>query len=71
LLLLLASLKEPHIFNYHRDCIDNRFHGCGGMGGGEWLAMRRLLIVDTNAITWMSRRLPSAETGSWLSTMGA
>jgi hypothetical protein len=40
------------------------------VGAWERPAVRRLLMVDTNAVTWMLRRPPSAETGSWSSSLG-
>ena len=37
----------------------------------DWLAVRRLSMVDKNAVMWILRRLPSTETGSWSSSLGA
>ena len=36
----------------------------------DWLAVRRLSMADTNAVMWISRMPPSAETGSWSSSLG-
>jgi hypothetical protein len=66
------SFKEVHIFDYCGDRIDDLFHGVRTrVGAWERPAVRRLSMADTNAVMWMSRRPPFAETGSWSSSLGA